>query len=415
MNEKAIRQYLERHAEPEAALLNNFPREYRQVIVIPAHREQEYFLVRLQKLAEDKGEIVAILVINRPDNHSIVSQDQALWDAALTTGQQVWRRDSLCLVEWGNASNLLLVDRFSADREIPAQQGVGLARKIGCDIALALCAQGNLQTDFIHSSDADAELPADYFDRTAEHGSASALLYPFSHIPGDDPAINQATALYERSLNYYVDGLRWAGSPYAFHTIGSCLAVSPRHYAQARGFPRRAGGEDFYLLNKLAKLAPVITLQGSPIRLQARTSDRVPFGTGPAVAKICALESLADFSTYAPEIFVELAQLLRGFELLWEKRHDCAGWLSQFPLSTQAACRSLGIEALFLHLQKQARNEHQCLNHAHRWFDGFRTLKFVHYLQSHYYPAIPLSDALDRAAQLWTPEIQGVLRCQSGN
>ncbi len=102
----------------------------------------------------------------------------------------------------------------------------------------------------------------------------------------DDESCNLATALYELRLHHYVRGLEYAGSPYAFHTLGSCLAVSFEGYAQVRGFPKRSGGEDFHLLNKLAKTGPVIRLAGDCIELASRHSQRAPFGTGAAVARI---------------------------------------------------------------------------------------------------------------------------------
>ena len=76
--------------------------------------------------------------------------------------------------------------------------------------------------------------------------------------------------LYEYSLRYYVAGLTYAQSPYAFHTIGSTMAVNAEHYASVRGFPRREAGEDFYLLNKLAKVGSVHTLEEN----NAMRSDR---------------------------------------------------------------------------------------------------------------------------------------------
>ena len=83
----------------------------------------------------------------------------------------------------------------------------------------------------------------------------------------EDQFCNTATALYELRLHHYVLGLEYAGSPYAYHTLGSCLAVKADAYAQVRGFPKRAGAEDFYLLNKLAKLGAMPRLQGRCIRI----------------------------------------------------------------------------------------------------------------------------------------------------
>src|SRR5690606_7285065 len=119
-----------------------------------------------------------------------------------------------------------------------------------------------------------------------------ALLFPFRHEgPADEP-VTRATELYEASLRYHVLGLAHAGSPYAYHSIGSTLAVQARAYALVRGVPKRSAGEDFYLLDKLAKVAPLLRARGEPVRIRARFSTRVPFGTGPAVARIAATGSV---------------------------------------------------------------------------------------------------------------------------
>ena len=102
--------------------------------------------------------------------------------------------------------------------------------------------------------------------------------------------------------------MNFAGSPYAFHTIGSTMAVSAVHYAKVRGFPKREAGEDFYLLNKLAKVGSVLELDvgtdDGAIEIDSRRSDRVPFGTGAAVNKITGLaDPVREFQFYDPEVF----------------------------------------------------------------------------------------------------------------
>ena len=104
--------------------------------------------------------------------------------------------------------------------------------------------------------DADARLPSDYFSRLPRQRVA-AVSWPYCHGPGDTPAETDACERYELHLHHYVLGLAWAGSPYAFHTLGSCISVHVEHYAQVGGVPRRNGAEDFYLLNKLAKTGAV--------------------------------------------------------------------------------------------------------------------------------------------------------------
>lgn len=402
---KALNKYCRTYTEPEVSGLQNFPGDarFRHAIVIPAYRENEDFLLRLQALAERESKILFIVVINQPDTDGDMTCSASLNDIGLHSGAPVWRGEGLTLLNWPNSCRLLLVNRFSEGRRIPVRQGVGLARKVGCDIALELKRRGQLMARFVHNTDADAYLPADYLQQTSElPGEPGAVVYPFRHRITDD-ALGQATAAYEKSLHYYVKGLKWAGSPYAFHTVGSCLAISLCHYALARGFPKRSGGEDFYLLNKLAKLAPVGETRGDPIELAARRSSRVPFGTGPAVEKILSLTGPEEFKTYNPRLFKELAQLIQAFSTLWQYRGDHESWFAALPNRLQGAGRALGLEDLFTHLANQAEGEDQYRRQIHNWFDAFRTLKLVHHLQSHHHPPVLLKFALEESAKLFTP------------
>ncbi|MGQ9425516.1 hypothetical protein ACXYTJ_07600 [Gilvimarinus sp. F26214L] len=399
---RALEKYCRHYAEAEQRQLGTFPRHHRfsNALVVPAYKEGALFLEGLQALAQESGRTLVILVINQPandqENDQECDQDQgaslALRNAALESGTAAWRVDPLTLIQWQNQSALLVVDRYSPGLRIPLKQGVGLARKIGNDLAVELFRLGILGARFIHNSDADATLPADYFQQTAELPPASAAVYPFRHIAGDD-ALGCATRLYEESLHYYVDGLRWAGSPYAFHTIGSCVAVSLQHYCQARGFPRRAGGEDFYLLNKLAKLCRVFSVHGAPITIAARQSSRVPFGTGPAVEKILALGSPDQFHSYDPRVFAELKTLLHSFGGLERQPSGSEHWLAGLSSHLRDACQALQIGKLLDHLEREVHSPVHRRQHIAHWFDGFRTLKLIHYLQDNHYPALPFHRA----------------------
>jgi hypothetical protein len=181
------------------------------------------------------------------------------------------------LVSWRNI-DILIVDLSQEPWLIPADQGVGLVRKIGADIALYLISNGKITCPWIHATDADARVPDDYFLRATEaqigiNGNSlppSCFIYPYQHIP--DPDMEQhdhqrywsALTDYELWLRYYVAGLEWAGSSYAYPSIGSLLAFDALAYARIRGFPKRMAGEDFYFQNKLAKMGSMITLQGWP-------------------------------------------------------------------------------------------------------------------------------------------------------
>ena len=52
------------------------------------------------------------------------------------------------------------------------------------------------------------------------------------------------------------------------------------------GIGRQQGGEDFYFLQKLFQLGETVELTRTFVYPEARFSERIPFGTGPALEKI---------------------------------------------------------------------------------------------------------------------------------
>ena len=253
---KGINKYLNQYAEPEVELLSTFPQQlsFEHTVVIPAYKETLGFL---QAFIENKlslQNVLLIVVVNQPDIDSNMLPQQQLFNGIISNRAVQWRNEILTLVEFeqGNSS-ILVVDRFT--KQIPADLGVGLARKIGVDLACSLINKNIIKSDWIHSSDADAVLPSHYFSvlTNRKEKGAVAACYNFLH-QCENKVINEANEQYEHALRYYVAGLTYANSPYNFFTIGSILAFKADSYTAVRGFPKRSAGEDFYLLNKLAKL-----------------------------------------------------------------------------------------------------------------------------------------------------------------
>ena len=210
-------------------------------------------------------------------------------------------------VSWGQmgAGHAIIADRSADPWAITG--GVGEARKTGADIAV--CLGDNLGTDWILSTDADATPPHSLLAqlRDAPPDAAGATL-PFRHVTGGDGPTDHATLAYEVRLRRHHLGLLTAGSPYAYIALGSALAVRRDAYVAVRGFPSRPAGEDFYMLNKLAKVGGIAQMAADPITIAARTSLRVPFGTGPAVSK--AVADGREIQCYDPAVYADLNTLL---------------------------------------------------------------------------------------------------------
>ncbi len=378
----ATEQYLQRYAEPEIAIARSVPGHYAHVLVVPTHQEDVSLLRGLSPALSPHD--LLILVVNgtcAEDNEPFLTELTDLMTDLHALGQQC---------TWGRVREmpLVLVDRGAS---FGAKDGVGLARKIGADLALALYDRGAIASAWIHMTDADATLPEGYFEAT-ERIQTGGYCYPFLHVPGGDLEVDHATQLYDQSLRYYVAGLTWAGSTYAYHSIGSTIAVHARSYAGVRGMPRRQAGEDFYLLNKLAKTDGVTVGQGPPVKLRARRSNRVPFGTGPAVDRI-AREGL---TTYDPRCFEQLAQWLRKLETAAQSGDGPALRQSLDPITSQALAMTSEDWSTLEQLLDQP-TPRQRERRVLEWFDAFRTLKFIHALRDQAYPNRPWAECLKTA------------------
>ncbi len=375
------------------------------MLVLPVYRESPDLLVRLARSLGGAGPALVLAVLNRPeqDRDGRANEPMRRAVAALPAGAPGCR-------QLAPGCDLFCHDLEALCGPTPRKQGVGLVRKIGCDIALQWMAAGAIDSDWLCCTDADATLPGDYFARLASvpDGSGSAV-FPFEHLPGPDGECNTATALYELRLLHYVLGLEHAASPYAYHTLGSTLAVRAGCYARVHGFPRRSGGEDFYLLNKANKLAPVTRLGGEAIGIRSRYSSRVPFGTGPAVTSIAAAgDPGRQARFYHPMCFEALRVFLSAVPALRERdAPDLCALLADRGLQERhaaviaAALQRMGVAGAIAHCRDHGQTPERFLRHFHQWFDAFRTLKCIHALRDALWPDQSLSSLDSLAPRLW--------------
>lgn len=381
------KQYLEIYAEPEALLAKRLCSgcgRRQHVLTIPAFDEEPSFLF---ELAQRKESLLIVLVVNQT-SAPITKMNQSLLDTVQEAFPAIERDQHLSFHSLG-AGALLLVDR--ARIPLPAKTGVGLARKIAADIALQLYVDGLVENPWIYCTDADAHLPEDYFTLPSQ-ATASGASLPFKHI-GAEGKLLEATLLYEQAIRYYANGLRYTGSLYGFLSLGSAMAVMAIPYAKVRGFCRRQAGEDFYMLNKLAKLGPILTPDSSPVLIQARISNRTPFGTGMSVAQILNLDRLSDFHYYNPACFQMLRHWYDHLQTL--NYEDFAAALSRLPAPLRSALAAQKVDTLITHLASSKANQSQLQTACHIWLDGFKSLKIIRTLQSHF-PPQPLLATLEQ-------------------
>jgi len=378
-------------------------RHYRRAVVIPALGEAEYLPATLRSLSANAPHsvlsetLILVIVNNKPPQNHDGRSDTALRKYIQNNAQTLkWLE-----TESKNTSlQLAWIDASSPGNELPAKGGVGLARKIGCDSVLAYLHASENSTplnEFIFFSlDADTLVSPNYLDAAGRELLASRQsggTVSFKHQPAEIPEAQTAIDTYEIFLNHYVNGLRLAGSPYAFHTIGSCLCFTATGYIRANGFPAsRQAGEDFYFCVELIKTGGFHEISNVTVFPSSRISTRVPFGTGRRMAD-AILTGKEELLFYDFRVFIALRELLAVVSGNLDKDAEHIYACIQDPVSRDFL-EGRSFSKVWTQFRRQYRDDKNLLSAFHRWFDGFVTLKYIHHLTEHAWPRQPLESVL---------------------
>jgi len=378
-----IRRYRAKHAVGDPWRIEPKPgRSFAQAVVIPALAERDNLPAVLDSLAKQRDAecactLVVVVVNQRDDHDEEITQNNAKTLVIL--------RETLT----NYAYTLGIIDAASPGLRLPTKQGVGLARRIGMDAALAHLDLEGPVPPLILSLDADSPVSPRYLEAVRDSFGKErrmAAVLGYDH-PKDGPE-SSAIIEYEAFLKSHVEGLRWAGSPYAFHTIGSTTVCTAEAYALADGMPKRQAGEDFYFLQKLAKVVPVKTIDEVLVYPAARTSWRVPFGTGARITT--RLEPGAGpIMAYAPSSYRVLRDWLRA--LTGDPNTDAATMMQHAAAvdpALPAFLDTIQFPATWTRWQQNPLPPSQHATRIHTWLDAFTTLKLLHHLRDHGHPMV---------------------------
>lgn len=371
-----------------------------RVVVIPVLAESESLFQTLESLAQNpaeelEGTLVVCVVNNRAEPYARVDLIADNRKVLEQLKQIVQGRRPLAV--GAGALRLAYIDASSPGKELRPKMGVGEARRIGLDYALAVLCRNDLPDGLLISLDADTTVARNYLQGIREHFAAhdsGAAVVAYAHPVPDDPHHREAILLYELFLRYHELGLRAAGSPYALPTIGSTIVVRGGAYVAAGGMNRKQAGEDFYFVQQLVKTGSVTRIDTTTVFPSPRASDRVPFGTGVGVGRFLAGDGGLR-TAYHPEGYLVLGAWLAlvqdrldapAAELL-EGGAAVAPQLGTFLMQQ-------GFEGVWPKLQHNAPDLPGLAAQFHRWFDGFKSLKLIHHLRDHGFPPMPLEEAV---------------------
>jgi len=192
-----------------------------------------------------------------------------------------------------------------------------------------------------------------------------------------DTDVYDGVALYELHLRYLNQALRYAGFPYAYHTVGSSFAVGASVYVRQGGMNQRKAGEDFHFLQKIIPLGNYTEINTTRVIPSPRPSDRVPFGTGASILQWMNIGQ-ETLHTYPLEPFEDLKQLFalvpHFFKINPEKVEQQCAILSN-------SMQNYLLQNDYLkHIAQANANSASQEAFAKRffgWFDGLKTVKYL--------------------------------------
>lgn len=347
-------------------------------VALPVIDELEVLPALLENLKNQEYQPKEVFVcVNQPD---------CWWNDDIKVEKCLNNQASIMLLQNEKKLNIKIIDFSSQGKGWQGkQQGVGWARKVVMDEI----AQKASAADLILSLDADTTFGPGYLRSIAQnlhnHPSATGLAVPYYHLlTGTDDRLDRAMLRYEIYMRCYVLNLWRIGNPYSFSALGSAIAVPVRAYKAIGGITPQKSGEDFYFLQKLRKFGPLLFWNDEKVYPGNRLSDRVLFGTGPALIK-GTNGDWSSYPIYKPAHFDEIADACSLFGQLY-----AADILT--PMS--AFLETVFGPYFWDPLRKNARTSDNFVKACYQKVDALRVLQFLKWRNSQE-PASPEQSIYD--------------------
>lgn len=354
---------------------------YALIVVIPCCNEPQLdqTLHSLFNCNTPQKPVLVIVVVNHSTNASaaIVEQNQL----TLSNTKQI--RDK--------APNWIDIETIDATNMPIKHAGVGFARKIGMDSAVSIFNLTNNKNGIIASLDADTTVSVNYFEALIahfiEHPKNIGATLCFEH-PLSDKITGTAITQYELYMRYYKNAVQHAHFPHSIYTIGSAFCVLAGAYVAQGGMNRRQAGEDFYFLHKLSQFGEIGLINETVVIPSARLSDRVPFGTGPAINKLIN-QANDTFLTYALKSILVLKDIFDKTEMIYSKNMEVdqltKNNVLQDFLTITSFTKSID------ELKSNCSNLQIFTKRFFHYFNAFMVLKWLNYAVEHGFEKKPLS------------------------
>ena len=329
-------------------------------IALPVMNEMERLPLLIKAIMEQTEQHYRLVVcVNQPDNwwndpdHIFVCEENRLTFSYLESLED---------------NRIEIIDRSSPGKGWPPKGlGIGAARKLLMD---HISKVANTH-DIIISMDADTIFGKDYFASVAENlrinPAASAIAIPYYHKLSYNEELDRAMLRYEIYMRAFAINMWRIQSPYCFTALGSAITLPVWAYRASGGMTPKLSGEDFYFLQKIVKTGRLLHWNSEIVFPATRLSDRVFFGTGPALIKGISGD-WSSYPVYNFRLFDQVAETCKAFGSLYTK--DVATPLDDFLIGKFG-------ELPWKSLRSNFKTQAHFIRACHEKIDGLRILQFL--------------------------------------
>lgn len=344
-------------------------------IAIPAMNEADYISSTMNALKQQlfDGDIRIYVCVNQPDNY---------WNDAVKRPICDNNQRTIEILEHFDSLDITILDHTSKGKGWGEKKfGVGMARKVLMDFI----SNSVPSNDVVISLDADTLVEPLYVQSIVhsftQYPKAVAISVPYFHLLTGKPAEDRAILRYEIYMRNYAIQMLRINAPFAFTALGSAMAFRIAAYRAIGGMSPMKSGEDFYFLQQLKKYGTMLIFNQQKVFPAARFSNRVFFGTGPAMIKGNE-GNWTSYPIYHYSLFDEVNLLCAQVAKLYHQNMDDS---SRFYNFLQLQFK----ENDFLKpIRKNCSTETQFLRAFYTKVDGLRILQFLKF----YHEDFNLSD-----------------------
>lgn len=364
------------------------------IIVIPSCGETnpEFVLSSLAECYIPSCKAEVIIVVNAASNATSKIIEQ---NANYLVELDKWKKD--------NPEVFFSLHFFDTGPQPSGTWGVGMARRCGMDEALRRFNTINNPDGIIVNLDADCRVAPDYFTSIEcdflRNPKCNGCSIRFEHpLEGNKyPYIYYNSIIkYELHLRCLVKGIKWAGLPFPYHTVGSAMGVRASAYLRAGGMNRRQAGEDFYFIQKLVMMGGFFNLNSTTVYPAPRASERVPFGTGATISRLTKSDN-NELLSYNFDAYCELKEIHERIpELFLTGPNDYEKFYQLTPPGFRSFVQLSTWKEKISEIKANVSGSDAFEKRYYDWFNMFRFVKYMNHVHKTVFKMVPVLETAVR-------------------